>query len=162
MSVLINPYAVAPLVTGLEITGGTIITDMDTRTAAGRDGTTNQAAGAATKHSGNTTHRGYGITPASPSLCSKATIHGTNDTGYSEAGAGVTITATLRGKTGAAPSNYTSDGTQLGQIVFSNLANESAGRDITSADVTVWDHIWVDFLSSSSNSQNLAEVKLYH
>jgi hypothetical protein len=148
--------------TGAEIdrTLGTIITDFALRTTIAQDGITSQGAGVGTRHGTPVANRYYGKTGNIARIISKATVYGSNDAGYCDAG-GETITIALYGKQGSAPANGT-DGTSLGSINFTDQADESAGRDITSSDTTtLWDHWWVYIQTSSSDNMSLAEVKFF-
>lgn len=156
------PFFMPASASGAEIdrTLGSIITDYGLRTTAASDGTTSQADSAATRHGSSVSNRYYGKTGNIARIISKATTHGSNNAGYCDA-VGETITITLYGKQGSAPANGT-DGTVLGSINFTDQANESAGRDITSSDTsTLWDHWWVYIQTSSANNMSLAEARFF-
>lgn len=105
---------------------------------------------------------GYvGKTFGAPKIISRIVIYGSNNQGYIST-ANVSITLTLYGKNGAAPSSAT-DGTSLGAITFTDTTNESVGREIASSDLaTAWTHVWVAFSTSNSgNSKHFAEIEVY-
>jgi len=142
---------------------GTVITNYDTRTTAAADGTTSQAASAATRHGVNAQNRywgkdyGVGVTK----YISKATTHGSNNLGYHDGGA-VSITIQLRADN-SAPSAGT-EGTLLGSISFTQSAtDESAGRDITSTNTaTAFRYVWVYISTAAAgNNMSLAECFFY-
>jgi hypothetical protein len=84
----------------------------------------------------------------------KAVIHGSNNAGYATGTPLITIT--LYGKNGTAPASGT-DGTVLGSISFTDLANESVGRDIVSTDLTTtWDYVWTNI--TGATGLQVAEV----
>lgn len=127
----------------IDRTLGTNIGDMTGNggLAAAFDGNANQGAIDCAVKSSDAF--GYvGKTLAAPSVFAKATVHGSNNQGFINiVGRGVTLT--MRGKQGAAPSTAL-DGTSIGSVSFNEGADESAGREITSTDLsTAWDHIWV-------------------
>jgi hypothetical protein len=150
----------------INLTGYTTISDFDVSTAPAFDGTTNQAqVSCALKNNvAAGTSNGYiGKTLGTPSAIHSAVSHGTNDKGYAFTGSpsGSTMTLSLYGKQGTAPASPT-NGTLLGQISFTNQANESVGRTIASSDTTtVWDHVWV-YLTQPDNANNgFAEILFY-
>jgi len=102
-----------------------------------------------------------GKTLAAPAAISHVYVYGSNNQGFVYA-INPTVTITLYGKTGAAPSSGT-DGTPLGAITFTDTANESAGRKIDSSDLsTEWDHVWI-YIShnGAANAINCAELQLF-
>jgi hypothetical protein len=131
--------------------------------AAAFDNTTSQAAAACAVKAATSGYVGsdYTSQPGRGKRIYKATCFGSNDQGYSSTGAGASITLNLYGKTGTtAPANAT-DGTLLGTLAFTNLANESSGRDITSSDQdTLFGFLWIQVVAGSGNV-TLAEAQLY-
>lgn len=130
-------------------------------TAAVVDGTTSQVLAACAINSGSA-HRYVGVTFASGTLIRSATIYGSSDQGFFQS-VNDACTITLYGKQGSAPSNDT-DGTSLGTVTFTDTADESAGRSITSSDVsTLWDHVWIRVNNDAANTNNIAvaELKLF-
>jgi hypothetical protein len=109
--------------------------------AAAFESTVSQAAAACASKS-SSTNAYVGQTLATAAAIAKVRVRGSNDAGYVSA-ANPTVTITLYGKQGTAPSNGT-DGTSLGSTSFTDTANESSARTITSSDTTTaWDHVWV-------------------
>lgn len=97
---------------------------------------------------------------ASATQISKAIIHAPSSGGYQNGGT-ASMTATLYGKNGSAPSSST-DGTSLGTITFTNLSDEHVGRTITSGDlVTVYQYVWVRFSTASAVTWVITEIELY-
>lgn len=126
--------------------------------AAAFDGVTTQAAAAcATKFSDQ---RAYvGKTLAAAVKFARATIYGASDTGFC-GGVNPSVTINIRGKQGAAPSSGT-NGTIIGTLTFTDTADESAGRIITSTDIaTEWDHLWAELSTASSANWRVAELVL--
>lgn len=95
------------------------------------------------------------------SAVSKVEVSGSNSHGYGFSGT-PSITIRLYGKQGSAPANAT-DGTELGSITFTDTADESAARTITSSDLnTVWDHRWVTVAANANTAGfYFAEVVFY-
>lgn len=123
--------------------------------AAGFDGTTSQ--GYATSPTVAGAVGWIGKTHAAGKVCSKVIVHGCNDIGYSSLNNSCTIT--LYGKNGGAPGSST-DGTSIGSITFTDTADESAGRTITSTDQsTAYTHWWVEIASSANIV--MAELVMY-
>jgi hypothetical protein len=88
-----------------------------------------------------------------PAAISKATIHGSNDSGYVSGGT-PTVTISLYGKTGASAPSSDTDGTLLGTITFTDGASEATGRDITSSDTTTeWSHLWARVSHNASATE---------
>jgi hypothetical protein len=94
----------------------------------------------------------FGNNLGSAKKISKANVYGTTDRGFGRGGSGSkfvicasvgqTFTAYLYGK-GSAPASAT-DGTLLGQLSWTNTANESGGREIVSTDTTnTYQYVWV-------------------
>lgn len=140
---------------------GTIITDYTARATTQNDGVTNQAGGVSAAKGGSPTFSYSGKTYSGGKRISKAIAYGGNDTGFIDA-SNPSVTITLYGKQGAAPSSGT-DGTVLGSLTFTDTANESAGRTITSSDrTTIWDHVWIRIVPASGTATHyLAEVEFY-
>lgn len=126
------------------------------------DGTTSQAWGGGTTlpyKSGSFCY--VGLTLLSASRISKLVVYGSNDDGFIFS-ANPSVTIDIYGKTGAAPSTST-DGTLLGTLSFTDTANESAGRTITSTDTsTSYDHVWARISTGSSTSITAAEIRIYY
>lgn len=108
----------------------------------------------------NTGSSGYiGVSFSSGTRITKAIIHGSTNVGFNNGGAGTT-TLTLYGKQGSAPSSST-DGTSLGTTSFTDGADESAGRTITSSDTnTFWNHVWVK-VDIANTGIRVAEFRLF-
>jgi len=125
--------------------------------AASFDGTTNQAIANCSSLAATTF--GYvGKTMAVPTAIVSATVHGSNDQGYIS-GSNPSTTIDLYGKQGTAPANST-DGTVIGTLSFTDTADESAARTITSTSAVLWDHVWVRVSTAGSVTLNVAELKL--
>ena len=100
-----------------------------------------------------------GKTTAGPTAIESATVFGSNNSGYVHS-TNPSVTITLYGKQGAAPSNGL-DGTSLGSITFTDTNNESTGRLITSSDTgTYWDHVWINITQPNNNILCLAELQM--
>jgi hypothetical protein len=100
-----------------------------------------------------------GVSPVNARTVTKAVVYGSTDVGFNDGGAG-NCTLTLYGKTGSAPASQT-DGTSLGTATFTDAADESGGRVLTSSDTTTeWNHIWVRFEIANSGVR-CAEIQLY-
>lgn len=149
-------YAAGGAVTyglGSPISGGTgtNIGDMTSSggLAAAFDGNTSQNySSSATTASGGTAYIGKNYSSA-PKRIFKAVITGSTDTGIDGGGgAGVSVTLTLRGKNGGAPSGRT-DGTLLGQ----STVTEGDGLSFTinnGGDLSqLWDYVWMDISHAS-------------
>lgn len=106
------------------------------------DGVTNKtAAQSIEKLAATSALIGLNLT-ASPQAVSGATVYGSNDQGY-VGSITPTVTLTLYGKNGSVPT-LGSPGTSLGTAVFTDTANESGGRSITSSDTTtLYDYVAV-------------------
>lgn len=124
------------------------------------DTTTAQAAAACASTASSTT-AWVGRDLTTPSTIGGVTVHGSNDAGY-VAGANPSVTITLYGKTGAAPASST-DGTVLGSITFTDTADESTGRVITSNDITTtWDNVWVKVdQGGAAAAMHVAELLMF-
>lgn len=124
--------------------------------AAAFDGVTNQAFGACAVAN----PFGYvGKTFVSGKVIDHFIVYGSNDFGYTTAGA-VSVTITMYGKNGA-PSSGT-DGTAIGSISFTNTANESAGRTIASTDTSnSYTSVWVMINTSATNNSGCAELQMF-
>lgn len=124
------------------------------------DTTTAQAAAACASTASSTT-AWVGRDLTTPSTIAGVTVHGSNDAGY-VAGANPSVTITLYGKTGAAPASST-DGTVLGSITFTDTADESTGRVITSNDITTtWDNVWIKVdQGGAAAAMHVAEVLMF-
>lgn len=127
--------------------------------AAAFDTTTAQAAAACASKAASASAY-VGKTPSAATAITSATIYGSNDAGFCT-GANPSVTITMYGKQGTAPANGT-DGTSIGSVTFTDTADESAGRSITSNSNVIWDHIWVNVVPASGTPDiNIAEVKLF-
>jgi hypothetical protein len=145
----------------IDLTVGTNIGDMTASggLAAAFDGTTNQAA-AACSAKGAATSAYVGKTLSASKAIERALVFGSNNQGYVN-GANPSMTITLMGKQGGAPANA-SDGTTLGSITFTDTADESTGRGITSNDpYTEWAHVWVRMDGAGSVEYRFAELQLW-
>lgn len=142
---------------------GTPIGDMTDNggLAAAFDGETSETRANSAKST--TDARGYiGLTPSSAKNFAKAFIYGSSDQGFRE-NSNPSVTINIRGKNGAAPSNRV-DGTVVGTITFTDTADESAGREITSSNTTsTWDHLFAEIDTGAASGQNAycAELKMY-
>ena len=92
---------------------------------------------------------------------SQAVIRAPTITGYAAA-SNPTITVTLYGKQGAAPSS-SSDGTVLATTSFTDQSqDESTGRTLTSTDTaTFWDHVFLRVQVGPSNTIQVGEFQPY-
>lgn len=151
----------APTTTaGSQLSGGTTIGNA-TSAAQAFDGTTAQAFGSCTSlpNAGQ-----IGKTLASSSKIGKAVVYTSTDIGLHDNNiTNGTATIQLRGKQGAAPSNYATDGTLLGSYGPHTDSNTQFTLTINSSDTsTVWDHVWI-YLSGTGASGifYLAEVQFY-
>jgi hypothetical protein len=143
--------------TPVNLSGGTVIGNFTTGTAA-FDGVTSQAAAACALR--NTQQFGFvGKTLAAPFAVGAAVVYGSNDAGF-VTGANPSYDIDLWGKNGTAPANG-GDGTLLGEFTFTDTADESAGRVILSANHTVWDHVWVAVNGGSAVNHRIAEIRMF-
>lgn len=126
------------------------------------DGMTSQAWGGGTTlpyKSGSFCN--VGLTFLTPLRMSKFVVYGSNDDGFILS-ANPSTTIDIYGKAGTVPSTDT-DGTLLGTLSFTDTANESAGRTITSTDQsTSYDHVWARISTGSSTSITAAEIRIYY
>lgn len=100
-----------------------------------------------------------GKTLAGTKVFGQAIAYGSNAAGFSSLN--IELTLRVYGKTGAAPAN-SADGTVVGTLVFTDTANESAGRVIESTDlVAAWDHLWLRITGGSASTLRVAELVLY-
>lgn len=133
--------------------------------AAAYDGTTNQTGTSCARTAGSVTACYVGKTGDVSRYLSKVTIYGSNNNGYVSS-ANPSVTANFRAQVGgSAPANAAaaaSAGVLLGSITFTDSANESTGRDITSSDTTtLYDHWWVSYSWSGAQKANIAEHRFY-
>ena len=128
--------------------------------AASFDTTTAQAA-AACSAKGSATSAYVGVTFAAETVVRAVTVYGSNDAGF-VSGANPSVTITIYGKTGTAPSNST-DGTSIGSVTFTDTADESAGRTVTmTVTGTLWDHVWAKIdQGGAAATMNCAEVRIF-
>lgn len=143
-------------------TTGTAIGDMTSNggLAASFDGVASQALLSCSRVAGFPASGYVGKTWAVAKVFSRATIYGSNNQGYFDTD-NRSVNLIIRGKNGAAPSSF-SDGTSIGTVTFTDTANESAGRAITSTDTTTaWLHWFVQVqLNAAGTAQmNCAEVE---
>ena len=100
---------------------------------------------------------GKTLTAAFP--ISKVVTYGSSDAGYDGAGTGQTVTITLYGKNGTAPSSGT-DGTSLGTTGSFVEADNADPKTINSSDTaTAYEHVWV--YVQGVNNQFIAELEIY-
>lgn len=127
--------------------------------AAAFDGTTNQTGAAS---AGRTMATNAYVGKTLSTRVARLTVYGSNDSGYAS-GINPTVTLYLYGKTGSAPASGT-DGTILGQVSFTDTANESGNpRNISSSDTTTtFDHFWM-YVSHNGVANNIrvAETLFY-
>ncbi len=150
----------AGVIANINYSSYTKLEDATSGEAAGYDGTTTQAAASCvTKTSATTLY--YGATLPAAKKIVKAIIYGSSDQGYVN-GANPSVTATLYGKTGAAPASGT-DGTSLGSITFTDATGDSTRREINSTNQTTsYDHVWVYITQAgAAATMYLAEVEFY-
>jgi hypothetical protein len=104
---------------------------------------------------------GYvGKTFASPKLLDKIITTGSTDSSYALP-VGGSATIEFYGKSGTAPASAT-DGTLLGSISFTLLANESAARTITASTKIVCDHGWARIVGpGASPNAFFAQISFY-
>src|SRR6185369_16745248 len=128
--------------------------------AAAFDGTTAQAAAACASLAA-TTSAYVGKTLATAVPIHSVKIYGSNDAGYVST-INPSVTATLYGKNGSAPSNGT-DGTSIGTLAFTDTADEHVARTITASDPsTYYKHVWVNFShNGAANAVNVAELEFF-
>ncbi len=145
------------------ITGGTNIGDMlnGGGLAGAFNGNTDQVSNtAAYKSTGDLTFAYIGKDfSASPTTIGYVNIYGSNNNGYINS-VNPTITVTLYGKNGSAPSSY-NDGTSLGAITFADTTDETIPRQIMSSDMaTSYDFIWIAVTGGTgSNGINITELE---
>ena len=137
----------------------TIIGDMtgSAGLAAIFNGTTNSTSGACGWKSAANGYAGLQFAAGKP--IGKVELWGSNDQGYVYT-VNPSTPITLYGKNGA-PSSGT-DGTSLGSTTFTDSANESTMRTITSSDaVTTYTHVWCYIRGGGINTTIFAELKFY-
>jgi hypothetical protein len=146
----------------------TIITDMVTGASANIannfDGNTNQAiaagAGVLKYRQSADGYCGIDFGAGIAYPIGKVICYGSNDAGF-VFGFNPSTTLRLFGNN-SAPANG-EDGTALGTVAFTDTANESAGRTITSTDTgTAYRYVWV-FIDSgdSTGSTHFAEMQFF-
>lgn len=160
-----RPYVInyrSAVETQYSYSAGTVIGDLNFQGGrnAAFDGNLNKAfASCASYNSVFITTMYVGKTFTSPRRIGKVIVRGSTDTGYDAFTGPATITLSLYGKNGAAPTGPT-DGTQLGTTSFSdnNLPNE---KTINSNDLaTEFDHLWVA-ISSGNSGMCIADVRFF-
>lgn len=147
----------------IELTGlGTNLGDMTGGggLVAAFDDDTTQAAAACAAEAASTSAWVGKTLPTAKSI-HKVVVHGSNDAGFVSA-INPTVTIKLYGKNGTAPASAT-DGTLIGTTSFTDTADESAGRTITSTDRdTVWDHVFINVThNGAANQINVAELVIH-
>lgn len=129
--------------------------------AASFDGTTSQAEAACSTKASATS--GYiGKTLATSKRISSVKVYGSNNSGYIS-GANPTVTLDLYAKQGTAPANAT-DGTIIGTLApFTDTANESTAKTITSNEQGIeYDHVWVRLShNGSAATVAVAEFEIF-
>lgn len=150
----------------IDRTAGTNIGDMTGAggLAAAFDGTTSQAqtACATSTNTPAATFVYCGKTLAARKVFAEATVYGSNDAGYVST-VNPTVTIRIVGKQGTAPVDAT-NGTNIGEITFTDTSDESTGRTIVSTNTTTgWDHIWavVRHTDASNRAMRFAEIELW-
>jgi hypothetical protein len=143
-------------------TTGTVIGNMTSGAAQSNcfDGTTSQAlsAGAGACPFVNNAPGYVGKTYAAGKAMSRVVVYGSNDDGFMYA-ANPSVTITLYGKNGV-PANGT-DGTSLGTLTFTDTADESGGRTVSSTDTsTTYTNVWV-YINGGAISTACAELVMY-
>lgn len=127
--------------------------------ASAFDGVTSQLDAASAQSAASQTSAYVGKTLAGPKVFGKAIVYGPSDKGFS--GTDPVVTLDIYGKTGAVPAN-SSDGTLLGTLTFTDTANESGGRIVTSTDmVSAWDHLWVRVSAAAATTFRVSELELH-
>ena len=131
--------------------------------AAAFDATTSQGTAACANHgTGTEAYVGKDFS-AAPKRIYECIVFGSNNHGYIFS-VNPSITIDLYGKNGSAPSNG-SDGTSLGQIAFTDTANESVGRTIANGDdyETLWDYVWMRIYNGGTSRRGwyCAELEIY-
>ena len=125
--------------------------------AAAFDGTTSQTAANCAMRDGTGSYIGKNYSSA-PKRIVQATAYASSDSGWHFSNPSLTIT--LYGKNGSAPSSAT-DGTSLGNTgSFSDSNGDS--KTITSSDQsTQWDYVWIHVDSGGGNPHYVAELELF-
>jgi len=123
--------------------------------AAAFDANTNEASPACASNSAN----GYaGMTLTSAKRVYHMVTYGTNNAGY-DGGGNPSVTLTLYGKQGSAPSSY-SNGTSLGSTTFTDTDTTNSKTIVSTDQETLWDHLWL-VIGGSATFPRLAEVEFY-
>lgn len=165
MGMIVNTFMLKTFALVLiDRTLGTAFGDMtgNGNLAASFDGVTNTIKTSCSRSAGATVSNSFiGKTLAAPKIFGQAKLYAANDDGFVQS-IDPTVTINIRGKNGAAPASNT-DGTIVGTLVFTDTANESGGRTVTSTDlVTVWDHLFADISHNGvANRMTCAEVELW-
>jgi hypothetical protein len=151
-------FSAALGVSGLAIGGGVGITIQSgvAGASAAFDGETSEVGGScAVFTSASSSYLGKNYS-SSPKRIAQAVVHGSNDAGFFAANPSVTFSLFA---SQVAPVSAT-DGTLLGTVVFTDTANESAGRTIVSLDTdTFWNYVWIKH-NNGDNSLH-AEIVFY-
>ncbi len=155
-SVSVTPPS-SPAETLVDRTAGTNIGNMTVFGLANAfDGATNSAGAACAAISGGP---GYiGKTFSTAKKFSRAVVYGANDRGFIDT-VNPSMTITVYGKNGI-PTGPT-DGTVLGSLTFTDTANESSGRTISSINTVTGFTSWWAYINGSANSTYCAELVLY-
>lgn len=143
----------------IDRTTGTNIGDLTENggLAAIFDGTTSQNSADCGRKS-SATFAYFGKTTAVPTAIESVVAYGSNNLGFIN-NINPSTTLDLYGKQGSAPANST-DGTLLGTTSFTDTADESAGRTVSSSDTaTYWDHVWVR-VSHAGAANNIVVAEL--
>lgn len=128
--------------------------------AAAFDGTTSKAASACARAGdGGTSWMGKTLPTALRFV--QATVYGANDQGF-HTGTNDSMGIRVYGKNGAAFVAGTDvilqGGTLLGEVTFTDTANESGGRLIESTDTaTFWDHLAIR-IGGGGSDMNVAQI----
>jgi hypothetical protein len=130
--------------------------------AAAFNGVTNATAATNSAALTSVTNQAYvGKTYSPGRTISQVVVYGSNNNGFFSS-ANPDTTIELYGKTGSAPANA-SDGTLLGSVTFTDTADESAGRTITSSDTTtVFDHVWMRLTQSGAAATGYVAEVVFH
>ena len=167
-ALLAEGYTVDPLGSGVTLEDipagdGTRITDSfssDVANAFDGDTTQNQTTVARTGGGIPANVAVYlGKTFSQPYRIANASVCGSTDDGYALGGIGCTVTLTLYGKQGAAPSSST-NGTALGSVSFTDTTDESTPRIISSNDQTTqYDHAWIRIIQTGGGTRTWALLR---
>jgi hypothetical protein len=100
---------------------------------------------------------------ASPSTIALAIVYGPNDIGYVSNDNRTTVMLQLRASDGAPPATdmeARTQGVALGEVSFTDTADESVGREIASSDaVNEYDNVWVVMTTGSNKGHRMTEIE---